>query len=240
VFFARDRRPDDPDVQAGKPFRGLNRWPDIPGFRETVLAYHAAMEGLALALVPLIATSLGLPRDFLDPAFRPSEYTLRMSHYPPVEAYGENEFGSAPHTDSSLFTLLAQSPVPGLEIRMRDGTWLPAPVVPESFLVNSGDMLRRWTNHRYLSTPHRVRNLSGLDRYAIPFFFDTNLDYVIECLPTCQGPGNPPRYAPTTSAEYSTWFSRRNYDHRRKEGVEAGLAPGASVATSPGDDAPAP
>ncbi|MSP81691.1 MAG: isopenicillin N synthase family oxygenase [Alphaproteobacteria bacterium] len=239
VFFGRDRQPDDPDVIADKPFCGMNQWPTgLPGFRETVLAYCAALEDLALRMVPLFSTSLGLPADFMDPAFRPPEFALRMSHYPPVEAYGENEFGSAPHTDSSLVTFLPQSPIPGLEIRTRDHRWLAAPMIPGSFLVNSGDMMRRWTNHRYLSTPHRVRNLSGVDRYAIPFFFDTSLDYPIACLPTCQGPDNPPRYPPTTMTAYSAWFSRRNYDHRKQEGVTPGTAPGTLSDTSPGEELP--
>jgi isopenicillin N synthase-like dioxygenase len=234
VFFKRDRGADDPRVLAGTPFCGMNRWPaGLSGFRETILAYMAAAADLARRLVPLYALALDLPEDHFEPAFADPQYTLRMSHYPPVEAHGENEFGSAPHTDSSFFTLLPQSEVPGLEIRLRDGTWLPAPVVPESYLVNSGDMMRRWTNHRFLSTPHRVRNVSGRDRYAIPFFFDPMVDYRIVCLPTCQGPDNPPRYPPTTYLEYMAWFARRNYDHQRGEREPDAPQPGTASVHSP-------
>lgn len=237
VFFKRDRSPDDPRVIANKPFCGLNQWPTtLPGFRETIVAYCAALEALARRLVPVYALSLDLPGDFFDEAFADPQYTLRMSHYPPVAAYDDNAFGSAPHTDSSFITLLAQSPVPGLEIRLGDGTWLSAPTIPRSFLVNSGDMMRRWTNHRYLSTPHRVRNLSGVDRYAIPFFFDAGADYPITCLPTCQGPDDPPRYPPTTYTEYMRWFARKNYDHQRNAAGDPGAAPGTASQTSPGDD----
>jgi isopenicillin N synthase-like dioxygenase len=237
VFFKRDRGPDDPKVIAGKRFCGMNQWPDLPGFRAAITGYCAALEALALDLLPLYARGLDLPVDFFRPAFADCQYTLRMSHYPPVEAYGENEFGSAPHTDSSFITLLAQSDVPGLEIRTTDGAWIPVPYVPESIVVNSGDMMRRWTNHRFLSTPHRVRNVSGVDRYAIPFFVDTECDYRIECLPTCQGPDNPPRYPATTYTEYMTWFARKNYDHQRERDGDPGVQPGTLSQTSPGMDA---
>ncbi|MEX2647584.1 MAG: 2-oxoglutarate and iron-dependent oxygenase domain-containing protein [Alphaproteobacteria bacterium] len=236
VFFKRERAPGDPKVIANKRFCGMNRWPDLPGFRATVIDYCAALETLARRLVPVYAASLDLPEGFFDAAFAEPQFTLRMSHYPSVAAHGDNEFGSAPHTDSSFITLLAQSPVAGLEIRARDGAWLAAPVIPRSILVNSGDMMRRWTNHRYLSTPHRVRNVSGLDRYAIPFFFDAGMDYPIGCLPTCQSPDNPARYPPTTYAEYMTWFARKNYDHQREREGDPGAAPGTASPTSPGDD----
>jgi isopenicillin N synthase-like dioxygenase len=234
VFFKRDRGSDDPRVLAGTRFCGMNRWPEgLSGFRETILAYMAAAAGLARALVPLYARSLDLPEGFFDPAFADPQYTLRMSHYPPVEAYGDNEFGSAPHTDSSFVTLLPQSEVPGLEIRLRDGAWVAAPVIPESYLVNSGDTMRRWTNHRFLSTPHRVRNLGGRDRYAIPFFFDPMVDHPIACLPTCQGADNPPRYPPTTYLEYMAWFASRNYDHQRTTDAAEAAQPGTTTTHSP-------
>jgi len=238
VFFKRDRGPDDPKVVAGRRFCGMNQWPaGLPGFREAIVAHMDAMERLAKRLVPLYAASLDLPEGWFDAAFADPQYTLRLSHYPPMAVHGDNEFGSAPHTDSSFITLLPQSPVPGLEIRTREGAWMPCPVIAESILVNSGDMMRRWTNHRYLSTPHRVRNMSGGDRYAIPFFFDANVDHEIACLPTCQGPDNPPRYPPTTYAEYMLWFARKNYDHQRSRDGDPGAAPGTHAQTSPGEDA---
>ena len=83
-------------------------------------------------------------------------------------------------------------------------------------------LLRRWTNHRFLSTPHRAVNRNpGQHRYAIPFFFDAGVDHPMACLPTCQGAGNPPRYEPITYTEYMRWFTSQNYDHvRTRVGVE--------------------
>ena len=199
-------------------YRCANPWPEphlLPGFRETVVAYLDAMERLCKRMLPLYAVALELSPDYFDEAFAEPQYTLRMSHYPPAEQGDTDQYGLAPHTDSSFLTMLPQSELPGLAIRMPSGEWVDAPATPGTFLVNSGDMLRRWTNHRFLSTPHRVVNRNaGRDRYAIPFFFDATHNYPMACLPTCQGPDNPPRYEPTTYGEYMRWFARQ-YDHVR-------------------------
>ena len=211
-FAKRDLAPDHPDQQAGLPFRGPNQWPDdLPGFKDTVLAYHAAMESLGLRLLPLYALALDLPADYFAPAFKAPMFTLRMSHYPRQDVVQDNEFGLAPHTDTSFMTMLAQNDVPGLSIRLPNGNWLDAPEMPGSILVNGGDLLRRWTNERFLATPHRVINRSGQERYAIPFFMDCDYDWPMECLPTCHDATNPPLHAPITYPEYMTWFRNLNY-----------------------------
>lgn len=218
LFLKRELAPDHPDIVANKRFRGANQWPDgLPGFRETTVAYMAALEALGKSLMPLYARALDLDPDFFADAFAEPQFTLRLSHYPPSEPE-DNQFGLGPHTDSSFLTLLAQNNVDGLQIRRAEGSWISAPAVPGSFVVNTGDLLRRWSNHRFLSTPHRaIASATDVDRYAIPFFFDANADYVMECLPTCQGPGKPPRYEPTTYTEYMLWFARQNYPHFRDE-----------------------
>lgn len=221
-FIKRDLPPDHPDRAMQRPFRGPNQWPaDLPGFREAVLAYCNAMERLGRALLPLYATAVDLAPDWFDEAFAEPMYTLRLSHYPRQDQPAENEFGLAPHSDTSFMTLLAQNEIPGLAIRLPNGKWLDAPAIPGSFLVNGGDLLRRWTNERFLATPHRVINRSGRERYAIPFFMDCSYDWRMECLPTCQGPTNPPLYDPITYPEYMTWFRNLNYSSavRDKHGV---------------------
>jgi isopenicillin N synthase-like dioxygenase len=212
-FVKRDLPPDHPDVIAGKPFRSANLWPaDLPGFREGVVAYMDAMERLAKSLLPLYAVALDLPADVFARPFAEPQYTLRISHYPQQPATApENEFGIAPHTDTSFMTLLAQNKVPGLSIRLPNGRWADAPAIDGAFLVNGGDMLRRWTNDRFLATPHRVVNRSGQERYAIPFFFDCGVDEVMECLPSCTGPGNPPKYPPVTYTDYMIWYREITY-----------------------------
>ena len=211
-FIKRERSPDDPLVRAGRRFAGPNQWPAaLPGFREKVLAYTGAVDALAQKLVPLCAMALDLPADALDGAFRESQFSFRLTHYPPVPAEA-NQFGIAPHTDSNFMTFLAQSEIPGLQVRMPDGDWLDVPYLPGSFAVNSGDMMQRWTNHRFKSTPHRALPPVGRPRYAIPYFFGPHLDTEIACLPTCHGPGNPARYPPTTYAAYLAWWYDANYN----------------------------
>jgi isopenicillin N synthase-like dioxygenase len=215
-FVKRDLPPDHPDVVANKRFRGANQWPaGLPGFREAIVAYCEALERLGLALLPVYARALDLPADFFDRPFGEPQYTLRMSHYPPQPVVEENEFGLAPHTDTSFMTMLAQNRIPGLAIRTPSGRWIDAPALPDTFLVNGGDMLRRWTNERFLATPHRVVNRSGRDRYAIPFFFDCNIDHPMVCLPSCTSTENPPRHPATTYMDYMIWYQNQNYDHVR-------------------------
>jgi isopenicillin N synthase-like dioxygenase len=211
-FVNRQLTPDHPDVVAKKPFRALNRWPEnLPGFREDVTAYCQALEQLGRKLVPLYAVALDLPADYFDEAFREPTFALRLSHYPQVEALADNEFGLAPHTDTSFMTLLPDNKVPGLSIRLPNGKWVDAPALAGSFLVNGGDLMRRWTNDRFLATPHRVVNRSGSERYAIPFFMDCHYDFRMQCLPTCQAPDKPPRYEPITYPEYKSWYRNANY-----------------------------
>lgn len=219
-FVKRDLPPDHPDVLANIPYRCTNQWPDpqaLSGFRDTVVTYCNAMERLCKRLLPVYAVALDLDPGYFDAAFTEPQYALRLSHYPPAEEGENDQYGVAPHTDSSFLTMLAPSELPGLSIRMPSEDWIDAPIVPGAFLVNSGDMLRRWTNHRFLSTPHRVINRNAnRHRYAIPFFFDATYNYPMTCLPTCQGPDNPPHYAPTTYLDYMRWFTRQ-YDHVRDQ-----------------------
>ena len=142
-----------------------------------------------------------------------------MSHYPFVEKLETNEFGIAPHTDTSFMTLLAQNKIPGLSLRTRDGRWIEAPALDGHFLVNGGDMLRRWTNERFLATPHRAINRSGRGRYAIPFFVDCNIDWPMACLPTCAGAERPAKYPPFTYAEYMAAYQDMNLARDSADGV---------------------
>jgi isopenicillin N synthase-like dioxygenase len=211
-FVKRERRPDDPLLRSGRRFVGPNQWPDrLPGFRETVLEYTAAVDALARRLLPVCAVALDLSPDYFDKAFADSQFSFRLSHYPPVPAE-VNQFGIAPHTDANFLTLLAQTDVPGLQVRTPSGDWLEVPYIPGSFAVNAGDMMYRWTNGRFKSTPHRAVPPVGRHRYAIPFFLGPQIDTVIACLPTCQGPENPPKFPPITYEQYLRWWYDANYN----------------------------
>jgi len=213
AFFTKRERPgDDPLVKAGRRFAGPNRWPqDLPGFRDTVLAYTDAVDALGRRLMPACAVALDLPPDTFDAAFAESQFSFRLSHYPPVAAE-PNQFGIAPHTDANFLTFLAQTEVPGLQLRLPSGDWLDVPYVPDSFAVNSGNMMTRWTNGRFKSTPHRALPPVGRPRYAIPFFLGPHLDTEIACLPSCQGPDRPAKFPPITYDAYLHWWYDANYN----------------------------
>ncbi|MBM3648321.1 MAG: isopenicillin N synthase family oxygenase [Alphaproteobacteria bacterium] len=220
-FVKRDLPADHPDVLANKRFRGANQWPvGLPGFREAIVAYCDAMERLALSVLPIYAVALDLRADHFAPAFGEPQYTLRMSHYPHTPVLGDGEYGLAPHADTSFMTLLAQNKVPGLSLRAALGRWIDAPAIDDAFLVNSGQLLNRWSNGRFRATPHRVVNRSGGERYAIPFFFDCTIDHEMVCLPSCTDARHPPKYEPTTYTAFMTWYQNQNYDHvRNADGV---------------------
>ncbi len=203
-------------------YREANQYPEIQGFKELTATYIQAMQALADSLLPLLALSLDLEPDFFAKDFDEPSVTLRMSHYPVME-YSDNEWGLAPHTDSSIFTFLPVNDVPGLEVRPAGYDWVQPPVVPYSFIVNSGDMLKRWTNGKYLSTAHRASNLSEVDRYAVPFFYGARDDAVVEPVPTTVSPETPSRYEPTTYGDYQRWFIDRNY--RKMTGQAAAETP---------------
>ncbi|HWD57237.1 MAG TPA: 2-oxoglutarate and iron-dependent oxygenase domain-containing protein [Stellaceae bacterium] len=212
-FVARDLAADHPDIVTGRRFRSANPWPaDLPGFREAVTAYCDAMETLVRRLVPLYARALDLPAEYFDAPFREPQYKLRMTHYPPVDAPPDDEFGIAPHTDTSFLTLLAPNEVPGLSIRTRAGDWIAPPALADAFLVNGGQLLLRWTNDRFLATPHRAVNRTGGERYALAFFCDANIDWPVAAVPSCVGPDNPPRYATTCYTEYMIAYQARTYN----------------------------
>lgn len=220
-FVKRERSAADPLRQSGRRFVGPNRWPeeaDLPGFRTNVLAYIEVMDGFARSLLPAVAVALDLPPDWFDAAFVDSQFTFRLSHYPAVPA-AAGQFGIAPHTDSNFMTFLPQSEVPGLQVRMPSGEWLDVPPIAGSFAVNSGDMMTRWTNGRFKSTPHRALPPTTRDRYAIPFFLGPRFDQSIECLPTCCGPDNPPQWPPITYAEWQTYWYDANYDPKAQQDV---------------------
>ena len=213
LFIARDMALDHPDVVADRRFRSANQWPaDLPGFRQTVAGYCDTMERLVQKLVPLYALALGLPAASFDSPFRDCQYKLRMTHYPHIDASPEEEFGIAPHTDTSFLTLLAPNEVPGLSIRTQSGKWISTPVMAEAYLVNGGQLLQRWTNDHFLATAHRAINRSGGERYALAFFCDSNIDWPIASVPTTVGPDKPPKYPTTWYTDYMTLYQKRTYD----------------------------
>jgi isopenicillin N synthase-like dioxygenase len=182
-----------------------NQWPPadlLPGFRALVESYAASLEALGKKLLPIFATALEMPASFFDAAFESPLYRLRMTHYPSVDNRPGDEFGIAPHVDTTFCTILAQDR-PGLVIfSERRQQWIKAPMLENAFIVNSGELLKHWTNDRFVSVKHFANNnTENRSRYSIPFFLNANSNYRMSCIPSCCSEENPARYPPISYAE---------------------------------------
>uniref|UniRef100_A0A7S2I1J5 Fe2OG dioxygenase domain-containing protein n=1 Tax=Helicotheca tamesis TaxID=374047 RepID=A0A7S2I1J5_9STRA len=177
---------------------GQNLWPaeekdGSVGFREKLLEYQNEMLQLADKLLVAFAISLNLDdSQFFVKQTRDPMCTLRLLHYPPMDPpkkqdlqqqrkQNQSQLGCGAHTDYGLFTILNQDDIGGLQVLNGQKKWIEATPIPGAFVINVGDMMNRWTNGLYSSTIHRVvTNTSGKDRYSLPFFFNPNVDAVVE------------------------------------------------------------
>jgi isopenicillin N synthase-like dioxygenase len=194
---------DDPELLARAPFRSVNVWPDVPGFRDTMLDYFNRLWRLGCDLHHAFALDLGLPKTYFEDKLDKPIATLRLLRYPRVEGPLEDgQLGAGEHTDYGNVTLLATDAVGGLMARDRSGRWLDAPAIPGAFVCNIGDCLMRWSNDIYVSTPHKVVSPSRAERYSLAFFLDPNPDALVECLPTCTSADMPAKYPPVTGGDF--------------------------------------
>eukprot|EP00122_Pirum_gemmata_P018262 Pgem_evm1s17106 len=127
--------------------------------------------------------------------------------------------GCGAHSDYGLLTLLAQFSE-GLQVRNVNGTWISAPPIPGTFVVNLGDMMNRWTNESYSSTIHRVINNSTKHRHSMPFFVNPNIDAVVETLSTTVSGSCPRRFEAATSEQILLNRYSDTFTHFHKESNE--------------------
>lgn len=205
---------NDARVLAGRFNTGPNQWPEtLPDFRAVMQNYYQAAYGLGATIVRGLALSLGVPVSHFDGYLKEAAATLRLLHYPPQPANpAPGEKGCGEHTDFGGVTLLLQDEAGGLQVWDKNlDSWIDAPPVPGAFVVNIGDLFARWTNDRYVSTLHRVINVSGRERYSVPFFFTGNPLHKVECIPTCLDEGELPRYPAVTVEQHQIECYRRTY-----------------------------
>ena len=219
IKIGRDLPPDHPLVAAGTPLHGPNQWPSgLPGFQETLQSYFDRLNDLGRQLMRAFALALELPEDHFERDLDLPMATVGPLHYPPQQGrISEARIGAGAHTDFGCLTILAQDEAGGLQVRNAAGQWIDAPFIADSFVVNIGDMMARWTNDIFASTQHRVINRSGGERYSIPFFFDPDHDADVSCLPTCCGPDRPARYPPTTGLEHLLEMINATFDYHREK-----------------------
>lgn len=166
----------------GGAYDSLNQWPaQLPEMRVQTEAYVEALTSLGKHLLGMIALSLELPESYFSEGLEKPMITTRLLHYPPQSRVGDgNQLGAGAHTDWGMLTMLLQDDVGGLEVRNSEGDWVRAPFVPDTFVVNLGDMVPVLTRGLYNSNMHRVLNSSPeRHRYSIATFFDPNYHYRI-------------------------------------------------------------
>jgi len=179
IYFGTELDHDDTRVQQGIPLHGANLFPVNPtGFKQAVLEYMDAVTNVGHLVMKAISLSLQLEEDYFFKKYNQDPLILfRIFHYPPQKS--QMQWGVGEHTDYGLLTILKQDDTGGLQVKTTTG-WMEAPPIENTFVCNIGDMLERLTGGLYRSTPHRVMNTSGKDRYSFPLFFDPGFDTRIE------------------------------------------------------------
>ncbi|OTP71746.1 isopenicillin N synthase family dioxygenase [Caballeronia sordidicola] len=209
---------DDPSVLAGEALRGPNNWPDfMPSLRPALYGYYEAIGACGADLLRAVAVSLDI-----DEAFFTDKYTKRMQrtqmvYYPPQAPKSDaDQFGVAPHTDYGCITLLWQDNLGGLQVKeLATDSWIDAPPIPGTLVVNVGDLLARWSNDRFRSTLHRVINSSGQERYSIATFYDPTYGARVD--PRDLGLSDtPPLYDPVAAGDYILGRINDSMGYRKK------------------------
>ncbi|MEE2981368.1 MAG: 2-oxoglutarate and iron-dependent oxygenase domain-containing protein [Pseudomonadota bacterium] len=223
---------NDPLYCDGNIMIGPNVWPDEPaGFQPAVYGYFEQVVELGHVLFKAFALALGIEESFFEDKIDKPMGQLRLIYYPtrvgPVTA---DRIGIGAHSDYECFTILWQDQMGGLQVGNRDGDWVEAPPMDNTFIINIGDMMMRWSNDQFVSTPHRVINNSQGKRYSMPFFFGLNYDTVVTPLGECCGPDNPPHYPPTKSGWWTDQMITDAYDYRK---AYRGKLPNPELAPNP-------
>lgn len=176
-----------------------NVWPaEVPAFRPDGYALFEALDALGRRVLSALALHIDLLADFFDDKIDSGNSILRPLYYPPIEDGEVPNVRAGAHEDINFITLLVGASSEGLELLMRDGSWLPITTRGDTIVVNIGDMLQRLTNQVYPSTTHRVVNPKGQAarraRYSVPYFLHPNPDVSLAVLPSCVTPEHPSRY----------------------------------------------
>ncbi|SFG00309.1 Isopenicillin N synthase [Novosphingobium sp. CF614] len=199
--------PADPeDMEHARIFDQVNRWPaGMDHFHLAGEAYLEAMLGLGRELLRAFALGLGLEDTRFDGWFRHPPSQLSVNYYPVLPDTADTEVSNMiSHTDEGPFTILAQREIGGLEVKRRDGAWIQAPPLRGAFTINVGDMMMWWSNGRYLSNYHRVRNRTDVERFSVPYFANPDRNVTVAPLPELSG--DTPRYAPVRVADHLARF----------------------------------
>ncbi|HVB81461.1 MAG TPA: 2-oxoglutarate and iron-dependent oxygenase domain-containing protein [Candidatus Binataceae bacterium] len=216
-------------TETAQPHFAPNLWPERPAELKTLcLEYYRRMSRLSEVVARIFALALGLEENYFEDRMDKHTSALLIHHYPdqPDEPLPD-QLRTGAHSDLGMFTILRtedEHRPGGLEVRNRAGAWVEVPAIRNSFVMNIGDMMMRWTNDRWISTMHRVLNpprarAVGNHRMSAPFFYYPNYDTVVECLPNCSSAGNPPKYPPVACGDYRMERISRVMNFARSRGA---------------------
>lgn len=198
------------------PLRGANNWPGaMPALESAAMGWFEAAHEVAGHLLRGFALGLDLPEDFFRGSGAEPMSRASFVYYPPQpEAMGAGQFGVGPHTDFGVLTVLAQDDVGGLQVQDLAGNWVAAPPLPGTLIVNVGDLLARWTNDTYRSTPHRVVNTSGRERLSLVLAYDPEPQTMVDPRAVF-GPAVETAHEPITCGDYLTWRFEKAFSYRK-------------------------
>ena len=187
-----------------------NVWPFWqPSFQAAGEAWWRAARDLHDELLDVLSIALGLPLGTLRTTCDSPTADANINWYGPRAANEPlpSQFRVGPHTDFGLLTILDREPgIGGLQIKDHDNSWTDAPLVPGSLTVNTGDLIRRWTNDRWRSNEHRVlpppSEAPSEELISLIYFGEPTFDTVIEAFPSCVSTSNPAKYPPILSGVY--------------------------------------
>lgn len=192
---------DDPEVLAGTPLYAPNKWPDLPGFQEAFEAYYAETFTLGMKILEGFALYLGKEEDFFVRHFTKPVADMVINHYLGARGLHISDQASGPHTDHGIVTILWQDDLGGLEVMGKDGKWISVTPLRGSYVINIGELMKRWTNGRFKATVHRVVHLQDKSRYSMPLFCNPNFRTTVD--PRDLGVSDADAmYAPVTSGEF--------------------------------------
>lgn len=198
------------ELTPGHKFREVmadNIWPEeIPGFKETYLELYDAFDAAGVKVLRAIARFLKVDEDYFTDTVRDGNSVMRLLHYPAQAEPTGNHIRAGAHEDINTITLLLGAEEAGLELKTKDGRWIPVSPKPGELVINIGDMLQRLTNGVLRSTSHRVVNpapdRASHARYSMPFFLHFRPDFIIEALPGTVPTGEQPKWPPIISHEF--------------------------------------
>lgn len=183
-----------------------SRWPN-DDFRDNINEFYRQALNAAYAIQRLIAEELEVEDEFFVNLHQGENVTLRLLHYPevPADYQDDGSLGAGAHTDYGMLTLLFQRGVSGLEVQTESGDWQPVAPDPNAVVINTGDLMERWTNGKFRSTPHRVRQIPGNpERFSIALFVDPDSDAPIDVLSSCLSEGEEAKFPMITAGAYIT------------------------------------